>query len=88
MAYYILHGESRWPDLSGPIGPIPWNVTAILCFKQSKADATHMHLSLRLTLQLRSSIKFDYCIIFMKRYALILTRRKSTVSYMILVSFS
>jgi hypothetical protein len=85
MPFFILHGVSEKLDLSGPTGRIPWNDIAILYFNQSEADATHTHLLVHLSLQLHSSIKSDYYMIYMKHYAWIPMKRKAPNLYMIYV---
>jgi len=85
MPFFTLHGVSGLPVLSGLTGRIPWNNIATLYFYQSKADAIHMHLSIPLSPQLHSLIKYDCCIIFMKHYTWILTKRKAANLYMICV---
>src|ERR1700678_2047543 len=52
---------------------------------QSEADATHTHLLVCLSLQLHSSIKSDYYIIYMKHYTWIPTKRKALNLFMICV---
>ena len=55
------------------------------CINQSEADATHMHLLVRLSLQLHSSIKSDYYMIYTKHYVWIPMKRKAPNLYMIYV---
>src|ERR1700678_1496660 len=52
---------------------------------RSEADAIHTHLLVCLSLQLHSSIKSDYFMIYMKHYAWIRMKRKAPNLYMICV---
>ena len=82
MHFFTSHRVSEKPVLSGRTGHIPWNVTVTLCLSQSETDATLMHQLIHLSLRLHSLTRYDYCMIFIKNLAWILTRRNLTSLYM------
>ena len=86
-SHILDHSQANLsPVLSGPTVHIPWSNIATLYSNWSKADFTHRHLLVHLSLQLHNSIKFDYYIIYMKHYVWILMKRKAQNLYMICVS--
>jgi hypothetical protein len=59
MDFFIFLTVSGQLVPSGHIGHIPWNVTAILYFRQSEAGAIPTPLLILLSLQLHSLTKYD-----------------------------
>src|SRR5271156_5847986 len=88
MHFFTSHMVSGQPVLSGPTGHIPWNATVTHYFCQSEADAILTCQLVHLSLRPHSSTRCDYCMISMKYYAWILTRRKLTSLYMTCVCFN
>jgi hypothetical protein len=82
MHFFTSHRVSGQPVLSGPTGHIPWNATVTHCLSQSETDAILMRQLIHLSLRLHSSTRYGYCMILMKYFAWILTRRNLTNLYM------